>query len=390
MSSMTLFILFVCIIAIIFLVLLVEIVGFVYELCKRAFKLYNKQISHLRSCRTTTSISYLKKINNIYTFYYLGGGVARVVKFIRGLHTSFSAAGNVVTCKRFFSSYSNASKYSLNIFKLRRSPNLFGLSKVFIRKILNIVFFIIPLSFIGRASYLSWVTPNLTILDALLNVSSDYITGGIFAGSLLVSLVTSVMEFNKIPDLFYLFSIVYKHINLSNKIDLGDGGFVNMMDGIGDKNPSSKSEGYGEKIDKLITSEKEASAAAVKYEKEAQDLQENHVVMFNEKKAILKKIPKIEASSQKDKLLALILAKRDKDGKALFDVFSESSTSKNDECRRLTAKVEEIEKQAEADYVKYGELLEKQHDKWIEADSLQNEINSLILDQRNNKDNKKK
>ena len=252
------------------------------------------------------------------------------------------------------------------------------------------MFFIIPLSFIGRASYLSWVTPNLTIWDALLKVSSDYITGGIFAGSLLVSLVTSVMELKKIPDFFYLFSILYKHINLPNKIGLGGGEFVNMMeDGAssGDKNPSNKSDGYEEAKAKLDKSINEANIAALNYEKEAMDLHRKYSRMQFEKKGIPKRIQEMEALSRKDKILALILAKRDRNGEALYDVFSEASTKKKDECRRLAARIEHIDKQFKDDVLKFEELMEKRLNKNLEARSLEDEINSLNQNQSNNSDN---
>src|SRR6516225_3384561 len=83
--------------------------------------------------------------------------------------------------------------------------------KIFGRKSLNIIFFILPLSFLGRAGYLSYAY-DINFLNALYKVSFDYITVGIFAGSLLVNIVTSYLELNEIKDVFNLVYCIFNII----------------------------------------------------------------------------------------------------------------------------------------------------------------------------------
>lgn len=205
------------IIVLIFMVIIT--IGFVYELGKGALKIDSKQnITSSINNQTNTSISFIEKVkprgtNNFSG--YSGGGVNNI-----GRLSNPTVIRNMVNNNRFYSSkskYSKYSKYSLYIRKF--NFNLLELTYIFTRKLINIVFFILPLSFIGRAYYLSLIVPDLVFKDALLKISGDYISGGIFAGSLLISFVTSLMEFNKIPDVFHIFSTIFKHIDQSNKID---------------------------------------------------------------------------------------------------------------------------------------------------------------------------
>jgi len=92
--------------------------------------------------------------------------------------------------------------------------------------------------------------------EALSNVSSDYISAGIFAGSLLVNLVYSIMEFNKIPDFFALFSLLIKNINFSPNLKLDEGGFVNFMNKDDSSDNELSRDQVAEKCDKLASSRK--------------------------------------------------------------------------------------------------------------------------------------
>lgn len=205
-----------------------------------------------------------------------------------------------------------------------------------------------------------------------------------------MSLVTSVMELHKIPDLFHLlFSYLYKLINLSNKIDSG-GVLVNSMnmDGGGTtmSNPNTSSNSKGQFLEYYYAREK-ASDIALKSDREAAYIAKLRSDLSEERSKIQNTtLPQTEELSRREKLVASLLAKRDKDGKALYDAFYEASINSKDECSRLTARVKDIDSKGRDYREQYLERIEYARKKRREVKSFDNNINSLS-DETNNNNN---
>ena len=111
-----------------------------------------------------------------------------------------------------------------------------------------------------------------------------------------------------------------------------------------DKNPLNKLNKYKEVKAKLNKSINKVNITALNYKKEAMDLHRKYSKMQFKKKGILKRIQEMEALSRKDKILALILAKCDRNGEALYNVFSKAFIKKKDKCHCFAARIEHINK----------------------------------------------
>lgn len=130
-----------------------------------------------------------------------------------------------------FESVSISYFFKIKKFIIKFISNLGKLTILFLRKTLNLVLFIIPLSLAGRALFECYTT-NVSLSVALFNIFSDYIMAGIFVGSCLVNLVKSIMELTKLNDIFHIFYKIIEKIKLS---------FIIRADGSDSSASSSKS-----------------------------------------------------------------------------------------------------------------------------------------------------